>query len=227
MRELQSLERFEIEVLELLNRKRLLDKLTFCGGTMLRLCHNAGRYSTDLDFWMKPGIDYREYFGKIKSALAESFLVRDAENKRNTLVFEIQSEKSKRSLKIEIRKDQADFQWERKIAFSKFSTVQVAVKGLTLEQMMINKIQALLSRKQIRDCYDIEFLMRRGTALNTDPKNLSGILGIIDGFNVRDYKVSLGSLLEASERQFFTANRFQLLREEIVKNMKGLTLKTK
>ena len=91
MRELQALEIFEIETLNVLNRIRVLDQLFFGGGTMLRLCHNLNRYSTDLDFWIKPDPNTKELFDKMETALAEAFTIRDAEMKRNTLLFEIQS----------------------------------------------------------------------------------------------------------------------------------------
>ena len=42
---------FEIEVLEKLNNGRFLEPLVFGGGTMLRLCYDLNRHSTDLDFW--------------------------------------------------------------------------------------------------------------------------------------------------------------------------------
>ena len=52
MQALQDLEILEIEVLDILNSIKVLDSLYFGGGTMLRLCHNLNRYSTDLDFWL-------------------------------------------------------------------------------------------------------------------------------------------------------------------------------
>ncbi len=42
---------FEIEVLDRLQRARVLENLVFGGGTMLRLCHELNRYSVDMDFW--------------------------------------------------------------------------------------------------------------------------------------------------------------------------------
>ena len=44
-------------------------------------------------------------------------------------------------------------------------TKQVIVRTLTLEQMMKNKIDALLDRHEIRDAFDIEFLLRSGVLL--------------------------------------------------------------
>lgn len=51
----QQHEVFEIEVLDKLRRRRLLEPLVFEDGTMLRLCHELGRYSVDLDFWFITG----------------------------------------------------------------------------------------------------------------------------------------------------------------------------
>jgi len=215
MQDLQNLEIFEIEVLELLNSIKVLDNLYFGGGTMLRLCHNLNRYSTDLDFWIDISLDSKSLFSKLKQEFQNRYKIVDAENKKYTLLFEIKSNTYKRNLKIEIRKEQIDFDWERKIAFSRFTNKQVTVKGLTLQQMMKNKIEAMLSRKIIRDCFDIEFLLMRGVELPTDKIKLEETKKIIDSFKERDFKVTLGSILEEKERKFYLENKFKLLKEEI------------
>ena len=217
MQDLQALEIFEIETLNVLNQNRLLDQLYFGGGTMLRLCHNLNRYSTDMDFWIKPESDCNTLFNKIKKVFSGTAVIKDAAMKRDTLLFEIKSSKSKRSLKIEIRKDQSDFHWERKIAFSKFANMQIAVKGLTLKQMMRNKVSAFLSRKIIRDCFDIEFLLFRGIPLSASREETLKMLEIIEGFTPKDFKVTLGALLDAEDRQFYSENQFQFLKEELAK----------
>ncbi|MCL4547182.1 MAG: nucleotidyl transferase AbiEii/AbiGii toxin family protein [Bacteroidetes bacterium] len=215
MQDLQNLEVFEIEVLEVLNSLKVLDKLYFGGGTMLRLCHNLNRYSTDLDFWLDINLDSKALYSKLQEAFQNRYKIVDAENKKYTLLFEIKSAVYKRNLKIEIRKEQTDFEWERKIAFSRFTNKQVTVKGLTLTQMMKNKIEAMLSRKIIRDCFDIEFLLMRGVELPADKTKLGEIKKIIESFKERDYKVTLGSILDEKERKFYLENRFKLLKEEI------------
>ena len=215
MQDLQNLEVFEIEVLEVLNSLKVLDKLYFGGGTMLRLCHNLNRYSTDLDFWLDINLDSKALYSKLKESFQNRYKIVDAENKKYTLLFEIKSAVYKRHLKIEIRKEQTDFDWERKIAFSRFTNKQVTVRGLTLQQMMKNKIEAMISRKIIRDCFDIEFLLMRGVELPTDKTKLGEIKKIIESFKERDYKVTLGSILEEKERKFYLENRFKLLKEEI------------
>jgi hypothetical protein len=182
---------------------------------MLRLCHNLNRYSTDLDFWITPDTDSEKLFQKIYEAFFEKLKVSDASSKRFTLLFEVQSQNSPRKLKIEIRKEQSRFDWERKIAFSKFANIQVMVKGLTLTQMMSNKIEAFLARGVIRDCYDIEFLLYRGVPMNFRRGEMERRLDAILGFQESDYKIALGSVLEPQDREFVVKNRFRFLKEEI------------
>src|SRR3972149_8455111 len=219
MQALQDLEVFEIEVIELLNSIKVLDKLYFGGGTMLRLCHNLNRYSTDLDFWLNSLEDSKSIFLTIKNTIADNYKLIDAANKKFTLLFEIKTPSVNRSLKIEIRKEQIDFEWERKIAFSKYAHKQVMIKGLTLKQMMRNKIDALLSRKLIRDAFDIEFLLMRGVDIPSDKSNLRSVLQIINNFKNQEYKVTLGSILEEQDRKYYLENRFRFLKEELKKSL--------
>jgi hypothetical protein len=219
MQTLQNLEILEIETLELLNSIRVLEFLYFGGGTMLRLCHNLNRYSTDLGFWLDISADSKQIYKSIRNVLSDNYKITDSMNKRNTLLFEFKSSSVNRSLKIEIRKEQIDFDWEYKIAFSKFTTKQVMVKALTLSQMMKNKFEALLSRKIIRDAFDIEFLLMRGIELPSDKEKLQAALQIINNFKEQDFKVTLGSILDEKERNYYLKNRFKLLKEELTKNI--------
>jgi hypothetical protein len=219
MQALQNLEKLEIEILDLFNSIRVLDSLYFGGGTMLRLCHNLNRYSTDLDFWLDNESDSNSIYLSIKRSLSDNYKLTDSANKKFTLLFELKSSSVNRSLKIEIRKEQQNFEWERKIAFSKFANKQVIVKGLTLSQMMKNKFEALLSRKIIRDAFDIQFMLMRGVELPTDKNQLQKALQVINNFKEQDYKVNLGSILDEADRKYYLENRFSLLKEEINKNL--------
>jgi hypothetical protein len=222
MQALQDLEKLEIEILELLNSIKVLDYLYFGGGTMMRLCHNLNRYSTDLDFWLDKNSDSKIIYTNCKSPLSKAYQIRDSANKKFTLLFEIKAPTVNRNLKIEIRKEQTDFKWERKIAFSKFTNKQVMVKALTLDQMMQNKIEALLSRKLIRDAFDIQFLLMRGVELQPEKDKLERSLKIINNFKEQEYKVTLGSILEEKDRKFHLENKFKLLKEELTKSINQL-----
>jgi len=85
------------------------------------------------------------------------------------------------------------------------------LKSFTLGQMMKNKIGALLDRKEVRDLFDIEFLIRRGVNLSVDYEELKKIKEIIQGFKKRDYYVTLGSLLDDDIREYYKKNKFAYL----------------
>ncbi|MCK5542960.1 MAG: nucleotidyl transferase AbiEii/AbiGii toxin family protein [Desulfobacterales bacterium] len=68
MRPVIEKELLHYDILFALDRERLLDKLTFQGGTSLRLCYGAVRYSEDLDF--VGGYDFTaEYLMAMKSCI--------------------------------------------------------------------------------------------------------------------------------------------------------------
>ncbi len=207
---------FEIEVLDLLHRSGLLAPLVFGGGTMLRLCHELNRYSVDLDFWFIKAVPEDEYFLQLRGVLEKSHELTDAQLKHHTLLLELRSARYPKRLKIEIRRAVVQWDYQEKIAFSRFSTRQVIVKALTLEQCMRNKIAALTDRGEIRDCFDIEFLLRRGIPL-PDLDNSAPVLirKKLQGFKRADYAVKLGSILEEPIRQYYVTRGFAYLREKL------------
>lgn len=207
---------FEIEVLEKLKNTRLLDPLVFGGGTMLRLCHELKRYSVDLDFWRIKDMAENILFEKMLDVLQQSYDVTDAQMKHFTILLEIRSGSFPKRLKIEIRKEIGDWDFQEKIAYSKFSTKQVVLKAHTLEQTMKNKISALLERSEVRDGFDIEFLMRQGIPLpDLSDADKSKITARLDGFKENDFKVKLGSVLESDIRSYYIDNQFNYLRQKL------------
>jgi hypothetical protein len=212
----QKHEIFEIEVLDKMKSVRALEPLVFGGGTMLRLCHELNRYSADLDFWFVKKISQESYFDKMHKALTQSYEITDSQMKYHTLLFELRSTTYPKRLKIEIRRESKDCDFQEKIAFSKFSSKQVALRSHTLNQTMKNKVQAFLDRGEIRDCFDMEFLLRKGVEFPSDFNKQSGkLLKKIDRFKDRDFKIKLGSILEDEFRSYYVANRFSYLEEKL------------
>lgn len=207
---------FEIEVLEKLKNARLLDPLVFGGGTMLRLCHEMKRYSVDLDFWRIKDTDENILFDKLQDLLQKDYDITDAQMKHFTILLEIRSGGFPKRLKIEIRKEISDWDFQEKIAYSKFSTKQVVLKAHTLEQTMKNKIAALLERGEVRDGFDIEFLLRQGIALpDLSNEDKTKINARLDGFKDNDFKVKLGSVLESDIQAYYIENQFNYLRQKL------------
>lgn len=213
---LRQHEIFEIEVLDKMNSAKVLEPLVFGGGTMLRLCHEIDRYSVDLDFWFIKRISQSKYFERIRKALEKDYEITDSQMKYNTLLFELRSALYPKRLKIEIRREKKDCDFQEKIAFSRFSTKQVLLKAHTLNQTMKNKIEAFCDRGEIRDCFDIEFLLRRGVELPalTD-RQYKALQKKLLGFKERDFKVTLGSILESEIRNYYVEQRFGYLEEKL------------
>jgi predicted nucleotidyltransferase component of viral defense system len=207
----------EIEVLEKLNNERLLDSLIFGGGSMLRLCHELKRYSVDLDFWrMKSVPTDEELFKKIKQFIKQDYVATDAQIKYFSILFEIRAAHFPKRLKIEIRREIKNWDFQDKIAYSKFSTKQVLLKAFTLEQTMKNKIAALIDRGETRDGFDIEFLLRQGVPLpELTESEYTKIMTRLNGFKEIDFKVNLGSVLEDDMREYYIRNQFQLLKQKL------------
>jgi hypothetical protein len=207
---------FEIEILDKMNSAKVLEPLVFGGGTMLRLCHELKRYSVDLDFWFIKKTPQKEYFDTIQKAFEKDYEITDAEIKHYTLLFELRSAQYPKRLKIEIRREMKKCDYQKIIAFSKSSTRQVLVNAHTLEQTMENKINAFLNRGEIRDCFDIEFLIRRGVNLPVGfDREVAELQKMIRRFKDLDYRVKLGSILEKDIRDYYVKNRFSFLEEKL------------
>ena len=218
MQDLIKQEQFELEVLDRLKSGRFLDRLVFGGGTMLRLCFGLDRYSVDLDFWLlnknrEKDFDHTAWFSGLRQFLARFYEIRDAADKFHTLVIELKSPDYPRSLKLEMRKGIEIAGTERAIAYSRFSSVQVYVRTIPLQDMMTSKIEAFLHRKEIRDAYDLEFLVKKGVKADITREKADQILATIDALTRQDYNVKLSSLLEADQRAYYRQNNFMILKQ--------------
>jgi predicted nucleotidyltransferase component of viral defense system len=211
MRDLIQHEQFELEVLSRLQSGRFLTNLIFGGGTMLRLCHGLDRFSVDLDFWVAKKLDWAKYYRRMEKYLGQFYTIADSANKHFTILFELKSPQFPRSLKIEIRKTVKNVTTETSIAYSPHAPVQVLVKTVALEEMMKSKIEAFLDRREIRDVYDIEFLLKRGISISAEKEILIKLLVGLEKLEKKDFSVKLGSLLDVSERKYYLENGFRIL----------------
>lgn len=212
MQDLIKQEQFELEVLDRLNSGKFLKRIIFTGGTMLRLCFGLNRFSIDLDFWMVEKEDTERLFGDLKGYLEQFYILKDCANKFYTLLFELRSRDYPRSLKIELRKELKKINTEQAIAYSKHSNLQVLVNVVSLNSMMEAKMCAFLDRKEIRDAFDIEFLLKKGIALNFPEKTLKGLNKTIDSLTKKDYSVKLASLIEGEQRGYYIKENFKILK---------------
>jgi hypothetical protein len=73
-------------------------------------------------------------------------------------------------------------------------------------------LEALLDRREIRDAFDIEFLVKKGVGLPAAAGDLKKALAVIDSFSKKDYTAKLGSLLESEERRYYATAGFKILK---------------
>lgn len=215
MRDLEKQEQFELEVLDRLNSRKFLNYLVFGGGTMLRLCYGLNRFSVDLDFWIIKDIDIGKLYEDLKEYLSVFYTLKDSANKFHTLLFEIKSGEYPRSLKIEIRKEKKKIKTEQVIAYSRYANTQVFLRVVSLKEMMKAKIEAFVKRREIRDAFDMEFLLKKGIDIEASPQTLRKIIKMINSFTKKDYTVKLGSLLEETERKYYITENFKILKSVI------------
>jgi len=214
---LQQHELFEIEVLDRMRSFKLLDPIVFGGGTMLRLCHQLNRYSADLDFWFAKPVDEEAYFSSFKRSVESAYEMTDVQAKHFTLLFELRSGSYPKRLKVEIRRGVRPLDFQDQIAFSRFTSKQVVLKALTLEQSMQNKIAAFLDRGEVRDGFDIEFLLRRGITLpEMSIDQVNEFKRKLGQFKEIDFKVKLGSIIEEDVRNYYISQKFAFLEETLL-----------
>jgi len=148
--------------------------------------------------------------------LSKDYEITDAQIKYYTILVEVRSSHFPRRLKIKIRREPKDREFEQKIAYSPFSTRQVLVRAHTLKQALQYKIAALLDRGEIRDAFDIEFILRQGIPLPklSDSQKQDLILRL-DKFKPQDFKVTLGSVIEEDLRTYYIEQRFNFLKRKI------------
>ena len=182
---------------------------------MLRLCHELNRYSVDLDFYFKKRLPNDGTFEKIQRIISSKYDVTDAKEKFNTILFEFRSNQYPMRLKIEINKQKQYPISKQCIAYSRFSNLQVFLDTVSLDHMMHNKIEALLSRKEIRDAFDIDFLVQQGISLPQETDIKSKMLSIIQSFSKKDFSVKLGSLLPVDSRNYYKESGFRTLERRL------------
>ena len=221
MNPLERHEQMEMLILDEMRKIKVLDQLTFGGGTMLRLCFDLPRYSVDFDFYLVKGKDtFLPWAQRLSQRFREMGAeITDEQEKHHTFLWEVRMAAYPRRLKIEIRKAaESARETELNIAHSPFSPLQVRLRTLTLHQMWINKVHALLDRREIRDAYDLEFLTRRGAG---DVKSLTAaqtktLREKVESWTEQEFKVQLGSVLSSEEREVVLSNRFSYLKSKLL-----------
>lgn len=150
----------------------------FKGGTSLRLIYNSPRFSEDLDF-STPNSNVSSIEDAIQNTLAEiereGIKTETLESTPTTggylAIIEFYLNQEKIATQIEISFRDKDAQGEVVTIASDFIPPYTIV-GLKQEQIVKQKIRALLMRRKPRDFYDLYFILRKEHMLPAHTKNI-------------------------------------------------------
>lgn len=161
---------------ELMNDNDLSGKLVFKGGTCLMLFYGLDRFSTDLDFDLRDGVE--EIDRERITRIVNKYLTIDMDyNKRFTYYWSGSYEGGLQRIKVEINKRP----WPQEIRNKDF--YGLTVPTLAPDKMFAHKLVAITDRKvlQNRDLYDAHFMFSRGFGIDEE------IVRLRTGLSAREY----------------------------------------
>lgn len=146
--------------------QKLTDQVYFKGGTALRMIYNSPRFSEDLDF-SSSLTDIHALEDAVVGALAEiareNVGVDIAEAKTTSggylAILTFRGDDAEVAVQLEISLREGEKRGEAVTIVSDFIPAYT-ILALARDQLIDEKIRALLSRKKARDFYDLYFLLR-------------------------------------------------------------------
>lgn len=162
----------------------------FKGGTALRFIYNSPRFSEDLDF-STTCRDIKQIEVNLTDSLKdlerEGIEVEIAESKETTGgylgIIQFQLVHQKVSVQLEISFREQKIKGEVVMIVNDFVPPYTVV-ALVREQLISQKIRALLARQKPRDFYDLYFILRANLLPSQEKSILPKILTLLVGSNI-------------------------------------------
>lgn len=162
-------EHYQMYILDLLYRSSFSDKLVFKGGTALRLAYNSIRFSEDLDFSLTKKVNFDDFAKVVKTIVAKfsEAKLQDIYDKRNTLytkiVFKVDYKPIPIGIKIEINKEEREFEKTVGLLKSPFNNLEVMALVYTIESILKDKLRIIeaRARRQPRDLFDAWYISQK------------------------------------------------------------------
>ena len=144
----------------------LTDQIYFKGGTALRMLYNSPRFSEDLDFSssVRDIHALEEAVLETLSDIARENVDTDISDSKTTTggylaIVIFQTDPAPVAIQLEISLREGDKRGEAVTIISDFLPAHTVI-ALEKEQLIDEKIRALLFRKKARDFYDLYFILR-------------------------------------------------------------------
>jgi len=158
-------EYWEMFILNDLYSSNLGLNLIFKGGTALRLVYNSPRFSEDLDFSLLDEIDFSDFKKVVEKIISRQteLSLKEIYSKKNTyfalVKFKQEYISQTLSIKLEVSKRKVLFKKDKDFklltASSPTSNLKPLLNVLTLERLLKEKLNALSSRKEPKDLFDV------------------------------------------------------------------------
>lgn len=157
--------------------RRTSHELIFKGGTALQKVFGLNRFSIDLDFTLNQALPV-ELFENIKRDFANFGVRAEFERieQKNSIKVKLAiegpsyegTERTFIVLRIEISlREKVLLEPETKEIFPTYSDLQpYLVKVMNLDEIVAEKLRAILTRDKARDVFDLRFLLNKGVKVN-------------------------------------------------------------
>ena len=186
------------------------DKIFFKGGTALKILHNSPRFSEDLDF-----STVLSQIAPIEQALIQTLVELEKEgisaNLKEAKItsggylarisFQLYNQSIEILLQISLR--EGDKRGELMTVVNDFMPTYT-IMVLMREQLVAEKIQALLTREKPRDFYDLYFILRASLLPPQDKDILFQVLDVLKTTNLN---------FEHELKQFLPKSHWPLLKD--------------
>lgn len=233
------------DILYALDKQGLLDTLTFQGGTALRLCYGASRYSEDLDF--AGGKNFtRTQLGAMKDCL-ENYIgerygleitvteppgiqhneFRVEKWQISIITAPARKDLPKQKIKIEVANIVAYSRQARALQthydFLPDGYADILVLTESLDEIMADKLIALVNTERYirhRDIWDLRWLKQQGAKLR-----IEWVINKIHDYKINDYPEKLTRLLNRLEDIIHSPDFSNQMQRFIPQDVQERTLK--
>jgi predicted nucleotidyltransferase component of viral defense system len=142
---------FQIALLRIVSGSELKNKFYWTGGTALAYFYLKHRFSNDLDFFSDEKVNYQEVFPLVEKISKKLNLKKIGDRKIfDRWEFFLKNDK-------EMRLEFVHYQFKNLKPRKKWKNIFVD----SLEDMAANKTMALIDRHDIKDVFDVYFLIKR------------------------------------------------------------------
>lgn len=195
------------------------ENIFFKGGTAIRLLYSGTRFSEDLDFTVNMKVEnFEESLNKFLSSLSNKYLIKHKEKESITgktylLTATIPGFKTDIFVRLDFSFREKVFEPQKKILKADYPILLNSfIQVLSIDEIIAEKIRAIITRDKARDLYDIWVLLQLGGKLNLelvseklkyyDEKfDKSKLISKVEAANEEEFVKDLKAFIPINERE--------------------------